>query len=214
MRTSSGLRCALLLGCTVLVFNVAAQRTFNRESEVGSVAAQYIGRFVLSGDGTGEVIGYMPFMDGIGSDLFSDKNDRSERTALFSIRSNRIRLDRIPNGAISHFLLGPLTGPAIEFKVYFTLNPSRDWSDPASFTSGQHVGSVRLTRGMLTVMPAFLEYTAHLDLTESHEFNFDNRTIDFRTIGRSVFCRVMGTSLPSVGSGSVPLGGRLTHNGR
>lgn len=198
----------------LVVFQLAGQQPLPRESEVGSVAAQYIGRFVLSGDGTGEVIGFMPFMDGVGSDLFSDKTDRSERTALFSIRSNRIGLSRIPNGAINHFLLNPIGGPAIEFKVYLNLNPSRDYSDPASFSSGQHVGSVHLTRGMLTVTPSLLEYTANLDLTESNEFTFEGRKINFRAIGRSVFCRIMGTSLPLNGSASVPIGGRLTHNGR
>jgi hypothetical protein len=67
---------------------------------------------------------------------------------------------------------------------------------------------------MLTVTPVLLEYTAHLDLTESTEFTLDGRQINFRSLGRSVFCRIMGTSLPTVADASVPLGGRLTHNGR
>jgi hypothetical protein len=205
---------ALLLFLALLVFQLAGQQSFPRESEVGSVAAQYIGRFLVSADGAGEVIGYMPFMDGVGSDLFADKNNRSERTALFTVRSNRISFNRIPNGAINHFLLTPVTGPAIEFKVYLNLDPSQDYSDPASFSTGRHVGSVRLTRGMLTVTPVLLEYTANLDLTESNEFTFDGRTINFRALGRTVFCRIMGTSLPTNVAASVPLGGRLTHNGR
>src|SRR3989442_15849572 len=115
MFKTSATRLALLFFLALLVFQLAGQQPFPRESEVGSVAAQYIGRFLVSADGTGEVIGFMPFMDGVGSDLFSDTAVRSERTAIFSVRSNRITFNRIPNGAINHFLLAPVTGPAIEF---------------------------------------------------------------------------------------------------
>lgn len=199
------------------VFPLTGQQGFPRESEVGSVAAQYIGRFLVDADGTGEVVGYMHFMDGIGSDLFTNRNDRSERTAMFTVRSNRIGFNRIPNGAITHFLLGAANATAIEFKVYLNTNPSgRDFADPASFSTGQHVGSVRLSRGMLSVTPALLEYSAHLELTESNEFTLDGKKINFRALGRSVFCRIMGTPLPSLvtGTASIPLGGELRHNGR
>src|SRR5215216_4340833 len=207
-------RITLLFLFALLVVPLTGQLPFPRESEVGAIAAQFIGRFLVDADGTGEVIGYMPFVDGMGSDLFSDKNDRSERTALITLRSNRVSLSRIPNGAFNHFLLAPVNGVAIEFKAYLNLDPKANYADPASFSAGEHVGSVRLSRGMLTVTPGLLEYTAQLDLTEANEFTFDGRKVNFRVIGRSVFCRVMGATLPaSVNSTtSVPLGGRLTHN--
>jgi len=180
------------------------------------VAAQFIGRFVIGTDGNGEVIGFMPFLDGIGNDLFTDTSSRSERTAFFSVRSNKIAFSNIPNGTFNHFLLRPATASQIEFRVYLNENPDRNWGNLASFSSGQLVGVVRLTRGMPTVTPVSLDYTSYLELLESHDFTFQGKDINFRALGRATLCHVMGDTLPAVLSGgtSVALGGRLIHAGR
>ncbi len=200
----------------ILALSLAAQVPYPRESETGSVAAQFIGRFVIGSDGNGEVIGFMPFLDGIGNDLFTNTSSRSERTAYFSVRSNKIAFSSIANGTFNHFLLGPATGPQIEFRVYLNETPDRNYGNLASFSSGQLVGVVRLTRGMLTVTPVSLDYTSHLELIESRDFTFQGKEINFRALGRATLCHVMGDTLPSVlnGGTSVALGGRLVHAGR
>ncbi|MEZ5402151.1 MAG: hypothetical protein R2729_20930 [Bryobacteraceae bacterium] len=206
----------LLAILPALAVSLSGQSPYPREGEVGSVAAQFVGRFVIGADGNGEVIGYMPFLDGIGNDLFINTADRGEHTALFSVRSNRIAFARMRNGSFNHFLLGPASDSQIEFKVYFNESPDRNFGNPASFATGQLVGVVRLTRGMLTVTPVSLDYTSHLELIESHDFILKDRTINFRALGRATLCHVMGDTLPAVLSGgtSVPLGGQLVHAGR
>lgn len=200
----------------ILALSLVAQSPYPRESETGSVAAQFIGRFVIGADGNGEVIGFMPFMDGIGNDLFADTNARTERNAFFSVRSNKIGFSSIPNGTFNHFHLKAATGPQIEFRIYLNENADRNYGNLASFSSGQLVGVVRLTRGMLTVTPVSLDYTSYLELIESHDFTFQGKEINFRALGRATLCHVMGDTLPSVLSGgtSVALGGRLVHAGR
>jgi len=185
----------------------AAQAPFSP----GEVVGQFIGRFVMSADGTGEVLGYFPLIEGIGTNLFSSA-EHSEKTALFSLRSDRMSLARIPNGAFNHFLLSGAAGAPIQYRMYYNLSPARDFAKPETFSTGRLIATFRIRNGMVTVTPIESHYSANLDLLDDEPFQYLAHTLELNKFGSAVAVHTTGGTIPtSLANGaSIPLTGYLS----
>lgn len=161
----------------------------------GALVAQFVGRLVVGIDGSSEVIGYFPVIEGLGTSLFGSNSERTERRALFSVRSVKINLSRIPNGPVNHFLLAPAASEFIDYHVYFNASPNRDFASPESFANGQHIGILRARNGMVSVMPSGSSYSAELGLADSSDFVFEGRTRNLKELGAAVNTHILGGAL-------------------
>ncbi|HEX8895929.1 MAG TPA: hypothetical protein VF783_21585, partial [Terriglobales bacterium] len=100
------------------------------------VVWQHVGRVYLNPN-TGEAVwaGYIVHINGINSSLFN--GSPSEATAYFTFSTDVLSLTPMPNnGDMTLSLVSAGT-----FNVYYNNSPSGDWSNPASFTSGQLIAT-------------------------------------------------------------------------
>ena len=208
------------LGCLVLGLLTAALG-FSDDPElqkvpVGAVAAQLTGRLVGSGGLAGdyEFLCYATFIEGLGASLFT--GDPSEQTALITLRSDKFRFQTFANGSLIHFgrLILPGALPA-QVRVYYTSNPSHDFSAPDSFSQGQLVGvlQARGLQGSLT--PSFtFNATGTLTVESTSDISIGGKRVSLRVLGDSVTASLRGVA-PSAaqfigGSAiSVPLDGTV-----
>lgn len=208
------------LTCLVLGL-LAASLGFSDDPElqkvpVGAIAAQLTGRLVGSGGIAGEYefLCYATFIEGLGASLFT--GDPSEQTALITLRSDKFRFQTLANGTLIHFgrLILPGTPPA-QVRVYYTTNPSRDFSEPDSFSQGQLVGvlQARGIQGSLT--PSFtFNATGTLTVESTADISIGAKRVSLKVLGDSVTAVLRGVA-PSAaqftgGNGiSVPLDGTV-----
>ena len=96
----------------------------------------HVGRVYLNPN-TGQAVwaGYIVHINGINSSLFN--GSPSEATAYFTFSTDVLSLTPMPNnGDMALSLVSAGT-----FNVYYNSSPSGDWSNPASFTSGQLIAT-------------------------------------------------------------------------
>ncbi|MBI4902733.1 MAG: hypothetical protein HY820_03810 [Acidobacteria bacterium] len=183
---------------TILVHKIKGQTTPTAAAKVpvGGVAAQITGRLVGSGalDGEYELIGYLTFLDGIGSALFA--GEASEKSAQFTLRSDRFRFQTVPNGPLIHFgrLAVPSTQPAL-IRFYYMASPDRDFSKPFTFSDGELIGVVR-SRGIQGALTPSLMFRAEGSATvdTASEFSFGDRKLSLRSLGDSFVITMFGVA--------------------
>ncbi len=180
----------------------------------GVVGAHLVGRVVVAPDGVCEILGYHPFIDGLGP-LFA--GEPSEGTAYISVRSEPFRMRAVLNGTTVHLFAAPISGTTVPLRIYFDPTPNRDYANPDSFSTGQLVATFLPRGGMATLSPlGGAAFAGTLDLDSSAEFILDGRAVDFRFLGESVTVDLHGESPvfggPYLGL-AFPFGGQVKSTG-
>lgn len=184
---------------------------------LGAVAAQLTGRLVGGGglNGDYEIICYLTFIEGLGSDLYSG-TPASEKNARFTLRTDKFRFQTIPNGTLIHFgrLAVPDTGsPAV--RLYYSPAPNHDFAQPDSFSDGQLIATYR-TRGIQGGLTPSISFRGEgsLTLESATEFTVGGRTISLRSLGDAATVTLAGVPPSSAEFAiatalSVPLSGTI-----
>lgn len=120
----------------------------------GNVAAHLVGRLIQI-NSEFEILGYLSFAEGFPGPLFA--GTPSERTARISFRSERFRLNAIPNGTAFHVSrLAPADGSVTAINLYYNPQPSRDFANPDTFSDGQFFGVIRPRGSQGILVPGFM----------------------------------------------------------
>src|SRR5690348_11052743 len=188
------------LACLVLGL-LAASLGFSDDPElrkvpVGAVAAQLTGRLVGGGGLAGEYefLCYATFIEGLGASLFS--GNPSEQTALITLRSDKFRFQTLANGSLIHFgrLILPGT-PLAQVRVYYTSNPSHDFSDPDSFSQGQLVGALQARGIQGDLTPSFtFNASGTLTVESTSDISIGGKRVSLRVLGNSVTASLRGVA--------------------
>ena len=181
-------------------------------TEAGAIAAQVAGRVVLALDGTLEVFQYYLFVDGLGADVFAGQP--SERTAHFTLRTDRLRPIFTQNGDVTHVGFQPAGSEGL-YRVYYNPSPqNRDFSRPETFSTGLQIASFKSQRTQATLIPgSHALVTGTGDMVESAEFTFRERKVNlaglFKTITFTFHVRPFSLGDVGITTLSLPFGGHL-----
>ena len=185
-------------------------------TESGAIAAQVAGRVVLALDGTLEVFQYYLFIDGLGADVFAGQP--SERTAHFTLRTDRLRPIFTQNGDVMHIGFQP-AGTEGLYRVYYNPSPqNRDFSRPETFSTGLQIAAFKSRRTQATLIPgSHALVTGTGDMVETADFTFRERKLNVASLFKSITFtfHVRPFALGDVGitTLSLPFGGHLVKVG-
>src|SRR3954447_10953427 len=170
----------------------------------GQVAYHYVGRVSLNFQtGRGVVFGYLTTLHGLpgGAALFN--GIPSESTAYFTFRADVSFQPLMPNGDLgggAAAIVPVLIAPG-EFKMYFSANPSRTWSDPQGFSNGRLIANLSRELEQLALIGPISTNTATALLESSPRFVFNGREVDLgRIIANGVTNVTTGNNAPLPGS--------------
>jgi len=141
------------------------------------VVWQHVGRLYLNPNtGKALYVGYLVHIDGITSSLFNGA--ASETTAYFTFSTDVLSLTPMPNnGNVALSLVSAGT-----FDVYYNTSPNGDWSNPASFSSGQLIATFTRTESLAPFIGAIATHSLSESLLSSQRFTFNGRTYNFNRI--------------------------------
>lgn len=138
------------------------------------VVWQHVGRVYLNPN-TGQAVwaGYLVHINGINSSLFN--GSPSEATAYFTFSTDVLSLTPMPNnGDMALSLVSAGT-----FNVYYNNSPSGDWSNPASFTSGQLIATFTRKESLFPELSTVGFHSLSENLSSSQSFTFNGQTYNF-----------------------------------
>lgn len=196
--------CSAALAATFLL--ASQPRAFCQEKtriSAGEVAYHYIGRVSLNFvTGKAIIVGYFTTLNGVPATIPLFHGSPSESTALFTFRADADFQPLPGNGVVggAPAVLPALIAPG-DFKVYFTANPSHNWSDPDSFSNGQLVATFLRAAEQLALLGSVGMNTASASITSSERFSLGDVRIDLgRLLARGVTNVTMGNNAPLPGS--------------
>jgi len=197
----SGVR-MMVLGLTLICGDLTASREA-QAGGAGSLATNFVGRFYFDPQALqGFVVGYLPDIAGIVEPMFD--GPPGEGTAYFTYRSNVFQFTQLPtNGDLQLFLLSAGT-----YAIYFNAQPTGDWSNPDTFSSGKPIAQFKRPEGLVLEFTDFFNHVIGEDLVSTQPFMFHGHTYDFRSIapgGLTLFNTVSTTPLPGTGITGFPL---------
>ena len=134
------------------------------------VVWQHVGRIYLNPN-TGKAVwaGYVVHINGITSSLFSGLP--SEATAYFTFSTDVLSLTPMPsNGDMALSLVSAGT-----FSVYYNPNPNGDWSNPATFSSGQLIATFTRKESLFPEFGPVGFHSLSESLQSSQSFWFDGQ---------------------------------------
>jgi hypothetical protein len=167
----------VLIAMTVFLLGTVAASEAQSGVPAAEVVWQHVGRVYLD-PSTGKAVwaGYVVHINGIDTSLFS--GSPSEATAHFTFTTDVLSLTPIAtNGDIALSLVSAGT-----FNVYYNSNPSGDWSNPASFSSGQLIASFTRKESLFPEFGPVGFHNLSESLVSSRRFTFNGRTYDFKYI--------------------------------
>lgn len=138
------------------------------------VVWQHVGRVYLNPK-TGQAVwaGYLVHINGINSSLFN--GSPSEATAYFTFSTDVLSLTPMPNnGDMALSLVSAGT-----FNVYYNNSPGGDWSNPASFTSGQLIATFTRKESLFPELSTVGFHSLSENLSSSQSFTFNGQTYNF-----------------------------------
>jgi hypothetical protein len=141
------------------------------------VVWQHVGRIYLNPD-TGKAIwaGHVVHLNGINTPLFNGAP--SESTAYFTFSTDILQLTPMPNdGDIALSLVSAGT-----FSVYYNATPNGNWSDPATFSSGELIARFSRKESLFPEIGPIGFHALSESLLSSQNFTFDNQTFNFNRI--------------------------------
>jgi hypothetical protein len=141
------------------------------------VVWQHVGRVYLNPNtGKALYVGYVAHIEGITSSLFN--GPPSEATAYFTFSTDVLSLTPMPNnGNVGLSLVSAGT-----FNVYYNTSPNGDWSNPATFSSGQLIATFTRTESLFPAIGPIAIHSLSESLLSSQRFNFSGRTYNFNRI--------------------------------
>lgn len=166
---------------------------------------------------TGELVGYIAFIEGVDRPLFS--GPPSEDTAYFTLRVTKptplpIPLPVEPGPGLSVTLLEP----GAQFTVYFNSSPGpRDWSNPDTFSEGVPIAVFEESALLGTTASGTSFNVFSSWLIDSKPINFKGQRINFkRLVPSGVTTTNYATPHPdflgaSFGATSIAIGGNFRH---
>ena len=134
------------------------------------VVWQHVGRIYVN-PSTGKAVwaGYVVHINGITSSLFS--GPPSEATAYFTFSTDVLSLTPMPsNGDMALSLVSAGT-----FSVYYNPSPSGDWSNPATFSSGQLIATFKRNESLFPEFGPVGFHSLSERLLSSQTFWFDGQ---------------------------------------
>jgi hypothetical protein len=180
---------------------------------IGTVAGHSLLRVLVNG-GVAEAIGYFPFVDSLGNRVFN--GTPGERSAMLAFRTPQFRVNTLANGKVLMLRPTTLLVEGLVYNVYFDPAPSRDFAQPATFSSGQLVGVYKgNTAAIVSIEGQTVTYGASLELSSSSDFVLNGETVNLASIAKAIHVSVLGPAptFEQIGSGtliSIPLGGSFT----
>ena len=161
-----------VVSLAVLPGDGASAAEENNPVPAGRVVWQLVGKTLLNPvTGTGQVLGYFTFIEGVSDPMFSGAP--GEATAHFTIRSQPFQTQFFPHGDILIGLLGSET-----FTLYLDPTPDQDFNNPASFSDGQALAAFnRLPAQINFVGPVFTD-TFSVEFLSSQKASWQDRRID------------------------------------
>jgi hypothetical protein len=189
-----------------------AQATTDLRIPVGTIAGHALGRAMVSTDQTIELLAYCPFIAGLGNSLFSSGS--SEKTAFFSLRSSRFRVQPILNGKVFYSRIVPVDADFLTSRITYHPSPSMDFNRPESFSDGQNIATLRNRGGSIVMVEdATITYSSTAEILSFEEFSFQGRSYNLKDTGVSAFTITLSGPAPELAdlfSGSalsIPVGG-------
>ena len=141
------------------------------------VVWQHVGRVYLNPN-TGKAVwaGYVVQINGINSSLFN--GTPSEATAYFTFSTDVLSLTPMrPNGDVALSLVS-----AGNFNIYYNSSPSGNWSDPATFSSGQLIATFTRKESLFPEFGPIAFHSLSESLLSSQRFTFNGKIYDFKQI--------------------------------
>ena len=137
--------------------------------------------------------GYMTILNGSNSGIFN--GTPGEGTAYFTFRYSVFQAIALPGVIDQNFFL---TYPST-VNIYYNANPSGNWNNPDSFSSGQLVATYTRPESQIEqiYVSQFHEFSA--SLVSSTPFTFQGQTIDFGQIAPGVTIGDYLGFIPTVG---------------
>jgi hypothetical protein len=163
---------------------------------------------------TGELVGYIAFIEGVDSPLFT--GEPSKDTAHFTVRISVLTPlpTPLPVETGSGIGVSILEAAGAQFTVYYNSDPGpRDWNVPATFSEGVPI-AVFEESALLSTFSAGASYNVFSSwLVDSTPIHFNGQKIDFKklvpngvTTTNYTSPRFLGASF---GGTSVAIGGNL-----
>ncbi|MEZ5401984.1 MAG: hypothetical protein R2729_20090 [Bryobacteraceae bacterium] len=156
---------------------------------IGAVAAQAVGRVVLTPDGGADIFGYYTFVEGIPG-LFKDAP--SAAGAHLTYRAEPTAAAFLDNGRVLHLIATPANGQFTRIGVYYHPEPTNDLERPASFAEGTHVASYRTHGTRANVTSNAYQLSATLELEWAVDFPHAGRTFNLRNAAESLTLQTFG----------------------
>jgi hypothetical protein len=141
------------------------------------VVWDHVGRVYLNPN-TGKAVyaGYLVHLNGIGSSLFN--GSPSEASAYLTFSTDVLQLTPMPkNGDIALSLVSAGT-----FNVYFNATPNGDWSNPATFSSGQLIATFARKESLFPEIGTMGFHSLSESLLSSRSFKWNGQTFNFNRI--------------------------------
>ena len=165
------------------------------------VVWQHVGRIYLNPN-TGKAIytGYVVHLNGIESPLFNGAP--SESTAYFTFSTDILQLTPMSNdGDMVLSLVSAGT-----FSVYYNATPHGDWSDPATFSSGERIATFSRKESLFPEIGPIGFHALSESLLWSQSFTFDDQTLNFnRIVPNGITFSQFFSTTPLIGTTSYPV---------
>lgn len=154
----------------------------SRAQELRPIAAnkvvwQHVGRIFLNPQ-TGKAVytGYLAQIAGITHSLFDGAP--SESSAHFTFSTDVLSLTPLPtNGSVGLSFVSAGT-----FSVYYNARPSGDWSNPATFSSGQLIATFVRRESLFPQLGPIGFHSLSETLDSAHSITFEGQTVDFKLL--------------------------------
>lgn len=166
-------------GCLLAVLAISASSARSRAVATERIPAARVawhaaGRaFLNPANGTGFVVGYFSFLEGVPGPLFNGTS--SEATAFFTFRSDVFSLEPLPaNGDVALVLVA-----SGNLSLYFNSSPAGVWTNPDSFSSGELIATFSRHPGQLIQIGPASYDTFSAGLASSADFVFQGRIFNF-----------------------------------
>ena len=163
-----------------------------------------VGRlYVDPTSGNAEVVGYIPYINGIGDSSTLFNGTPSERTAYFTFRTS-LSISSLPsNGDVT-----PLLGTPGTYNIYYNPSPKNDWSNLDSFSGGQLIAQFKRPQVFVVQFDTFpfSEHTITETLIKTEDFIFKGQEFNFKDLapgGVTLYNYISNTHLPAAAGYSV-----------
>jgi hypothetical protein len=193
--------CSLVLLILLSGSSAFSQIQARHEISASRVAWHIVARSLVNpSNGTSQVVGYLTDLDGVPGSLFN--GTPSEITAFLTLRTDVFTSQPLPiNGNITLSLPGP-----VALHLYFNPNPSNNWNDPVTFSSGNEIARFNRAANLFMSVGPISYDTFSLELVFSKDFTIDGHEVDFKKlVPYGVTNTNMGTTMPVAGSGNFSL---------